>query len=496
MKKIKSLSLFILQVFVISTIFLAAHSSTLNYLPLINKDESSSIFIKTTIDLLGDNNGTLICNASFEQYEPQICADGSGGAIIVWRDIRSGSNGDIYARRILTNGSTTWTVNGVAICTASFNQISPQICSSGADGAVITWQDGRNGLFDIYAQKIFVNGSIAWMADGVAICTASYDQEYPQICSDGMGGAIITWQDYRNLSNYDIYAQRILANGSTVWMADGVAICNASNDQQDHQICSDGIGGAIITWQDYRSEIDIYAQKINSAGSVQWTADGEAICTASNNQRYPQICGNGAGGAIITWDDARSGSFDIYAQKILVNGSSAWMADGVAICTASGGQAYPQICGSEAGGAIITWEDYQSGVDIYAQKINSAGNVQWIPNGEAICTAINDQIFPEICSDGVGGAIITWMDYRSGSKYDIYTQKINSAGSVQWTADGVAICTANNDQHIPQICNDGMGGVVITWWDDRGGSDPDIYAQKIIYDYLPTSDHPEDITTT
>ncbi len=32
--------------------------------------------------------------------------------------------------------------------------------------------------------------------------------------SDGSGGAIIAWQDYRSDDNYDIYAQRVDASGA------------------------------------------------------------------------------------------------------------------------------------------------------------------------------------------------------------------------------------------------------------------------------------------
>ena len=70
---------------------------------------------------------------------------------------------------------------------------------------------------------------------------------------------------------------------------------------------------------------------------------------------------------------------------------------------------------------------------------------QWTADGVALCTAANDQINPQIVSDGSGGAIITWQDYRGGN-YDIYAQRVNASGAVQWTADGVAVCTAAYDQ--------------------------------------------------
>ncbi len=72
------------------------------------------------------------------------------------------------------------------------------------------------------------------------------------------------------------------------------------------QLISDGANNTIITWQDSRDVADdIYAQKVNSNGEVQWTTNGKAICTANGNQLVPQIISDGAGGAIITWDDSR-----------------------------------------------------------------------------------------------------------------------------------------------------------------------------------------------
>ncbi|MFB3896657.1 MAG: hypothetical protein ACE14V_10185, partial [bacterium] len=42
--------------------------------------------------------------------------------------------------------------------------------------------------------------------------TATNNQYYPILVSDGSGGAIIAWQDYRN-GNYDIYAQSVTTDG-------------------------------------------------------------------------------------------------------------------------------------------------------------------------------------------------------------------------------------------------------------------------------------------
>jgi len=104
----------------------------------------------------------------------------------------------------------------------------------------------------------------------------------------------------------------------------------------------------------------------------------------------------------------------------------------------------PNICSDLAGGALITWEDERTGsFDIYAQRVDKDGNFKWTSGGVAICSASGDQSYPEICSDGVGGAIITWEDDR-GADANIYAQRINMDGAVQWTSGGIAICTASD----------------------------------------------------
>ncbi|GAF92796.1 unnamed protein product, partial [marine sediment metagenome] len=52
----------------------------------------------------------------------------------------------------------------------------------------------------------------------------------------------------------------------------------------------------------------------------------------------------------------------------------------------------------------------------------------WMVNGTVISTAINNQAYTQITSDGAGGAIITWRDSRSGTNDDIYAQRVNSSG--------------------------------------------------------------------
>jgi hypothetical protein len=311
-----------------------------------------------------------------------MISDGSGGAILTWQDYRS-NNGfaDIYAQRMSSSGTMLWTANGVNICNQAAAQRGPKLVSDGSNGAIITWYDNRAGNYDIYTQRIGSAGAVQWTTNGVATCTAATDQLKPDICSDGAGGVIVTWSDYRSSTDFNIYAQRIGPGGAIVWAVDGVVMNNnVAYDQTDPKIVSDGMSGAIISWTDYRTgtTADIYAQRVNSTGAVQWTATGVIICTASGDQIKSQLVSDGNNGAYITWEDHRN------------TGNS----------------------------------------DIYAGRIASDAQLNWAATGYPICTSVNDQLNPMIIINGSLGAVIVWQDYRSGNNFDIYEMGFNISGLI------------------------------------------------------------------
>ncbi|MCI0451120.1 MAG: T9SS type A sorting domain-containing protein [Candidatus Latescibacteria bacterium] len=421
-------------------------------------------------------NGNAISIAPSDQEVPVAICDGAGGVIVAWRDSRNGHY-DVYMQRIDGGGAVQWTIDGVPVCTLTGDQYAAALDSDGAGGAIVSWHDARSGNFDIYAQRIDAAGAVQWALDGQSLCTATNHQWGPVVVVEG-GSAIVAWRDTRS-GNHDIYAQRIDDQGIVQWTANGEALCTAANNQWAPAIASDGAGGAIVTWFDFRSgNFDVYAQRIDAMGAVQWTADGVALCTAVDDQESPEIVADGAGGAFVAWHDGRGSTFDIYAQRVDASGAPQWTSDGVAVCTAPSHQWFPVLVPDGVGGVIVTWYDLRTGAyDIYAQRIDGSGVAQWTANGVAMCTAANNQWTPAIATDGAGGAIVTWHDFRAGTP-DIYAQRVDGAGVVQWTANGVALCNAINDQETTTIATDGAGGAMVAWHDFRRNNG-DIYAQRV-----------------
>jgi hypothetical protein len=431
---------------------------------------------------------------------PQICPDGSSGAIVTWQDGRSGSQDDIYAQKMDSAGTPQWTANGVELRGTGItgNAWVPQITSDGSGGAIVTWQDFRSGPWEVYAQRIDSAGTPKWTANGVELRDAGVPNaaHSPQITSDGSGGAIVTWLDYRNGSQGEVYAQRIDSTGTPQWTANGVQLrgTGVANNAYVPQITSDGSGGAIVTWQDDRDgQADIYARRVDSSGVPQWTANGVELrgTGISGNGILPQITSDGMGGAVVTWEDRRTSPWSIYAQRVDSTGTPQWTANGVDMrgTGVSGNAANPRITSDGMGGAVVTWQDRRSGIqlDIYAQRVDSSGAQQWTANGVELRggTAVTgDTYSPQITSDGMGGAIVCWDDFRSVAQRDIYAQRVDSNGVPQWTANGVELRGAGltGSSFASQTTADGTGGAIVCWVDLRSGSRRDIYAQRISND--------------
>jgi hypothetical protein len=439
-------------------------------------------FASVSLHAMWVPDGVGICTMTGNQLNARIIPDGTGGAIMAWQDGR-GSFFNVFAQRVDADGVIQWTADGVAVCPAGRSRVSPQLVSDGEGGAIITWEDSGTGNGeDIYAQRLNSSGAVMWAVGGVVVCGATGNQYAPEIVSDGAGGAVICWRA-GGYTEGRAYAQRVDASGEALWTADGVRLCSTSASQWDPDLASDDAHGAIVTWYDRRSNTnyDIYAQRIDASGAVRWGAAGAAVATETHDQIYPEIACDGAGGAVIVWADLRNSNYcDVYAQRIDTLGNPMWGSGTVAVAAATGYQSAAQIIPDEAGGAVIAWNDSRgTSNDIYAQRLSVTGMAQW-GGGVIVCDALLSQDIPALAPDGTGGAVIAWRDARnSDSDDDIYAQRVDGLGGTRWVTNGAGVCVQRNAQDQVQVVSDGEGGAIFVWRDYRTGASSDIYATAL-----------------
>jgi len=424
------------------------------------------------------------------QWNQRVVTDGHSGAIVVWQDRRGGTTDKIYVQRISASGNPLWLLNGIAVASTNGYQYYPQLAPDGNGGAYIVWQDIRSGVsYDIYAQRVDANGNFLWQQNGVLLSNSAGQQYNPQLIAADTSGIFVTWQDNRS-GAFDIYVQRVDPTGAIRWGSTGLLVCGAASDQIEPMITTDGNHGAYIGWLDYRAgtgTTDIYCQRITSTGTVAWQTDGVPACTAPNLQWNLTLIPDGAGGTVLVWQDRRSGTYDnIFAQRIVSSGKTMWASDGIQIAAMAANQYYPQAVLDGGGGYVVVWQDNRNGTDydIYAQRVASNGGLLWNIPGTSICAAAGNQYNPQIVGQGMS-VFVTWQD-RRGSDFNIYCQRLNLVASPYWHVDGVPVATMPLDQIDPAVVSDGFQGGIIVWDDYHlNTGSTDLFAHRIGSNGLP-----------
>ena len=402
------------------------------------RDPIDKIYVQR-IDAYGHSlwtgNGILASDDVGNFDEPLLISDGAGGCYLAM------SNGGIVVQHLDADGNLLWGTGGVLACALTGFQWSPTLVLNGSDGILLTWSDYRSGDNDIYAQKIAADGTVMWLANGVPVCTAVATQFSSQLISDESGGAIVAWVDDRS-GTYTYYTQRIDPNGAPQWTLDGVAVTTSGYvHSADAALMPDGSGGLVIG---LRESAYLYLQRMNPNGNRLWGDSGlRATPGLSVSQNLPQLLSDEAGGFFMCWEDQRGGSgSDIYGQNYDMDGTPLWTAGGVAITSAPGYQERVQMTGDDMGGFYATWHDDQAGdYDIGAQHMNSDGSFLLPVDGITVCGATGSQRYPRLDTDGEGGCIIVWNDQQSGALYNqsaIYAQRLERNGYLGYPAPTIA----------------------------------------------------------
>jgi hypothetical protein len=368
-----------------------------------------------------------------------------------------------------------------AICRAGNNQSAPRIISDGRGGAIICWHDERAGQnsFDIYAQRIDKDGFVRWTVNGIVVSAAFYSQSKPEITTDDAGGAIISWTDNRNGDN-DVYAQRIDSSGTVLWTPDGVVVADDTTNQADPRIIPDGKHGIIVTWNAQTGnnpDMHIYAQRVDASGNLLWGKQ-VSICSAFIFQNSPCIASDGRGGAYIAWAYYRSSQYDVYAQRVDSSGNVKWQKNGIGVATGGGTQNAVSMVADGAGNAFLAYSDYGSGSQPVLQVVIMKKDG---PTGSLRVTSTSGgQANQQLSNIGKGLLGIAWEDGRVSGKLKSYAQIIDTTGKTLLTVDGVEASNRTGDQVSSTIASDGNGGVIVAWEDKtRGALETDIYAQRI-----------------
>lgn len=382
-----------------------------------------------------------------------------------------------------------WAPSGVRLCLNGCVGDAPRVVPDGVGGAFVAWRDAHNSD-DVFIQHLTGPGLVApgWPPAGLPVVVLSSSQELSGLAPDGMGGALVAWEDLR--SGRKAYVQRILADGSFPpgWPVNGTPATIGPGGQFYPQVAPDGSGGAYLLWQDDRDLAtagdDAYAQHLTASGTVAsgWPGGGLRLVDLPGNQGSINfVLPDDSGGAVFIWSDGRPGAPGGYALRVHADGTIAagWTANGILLAT-DGVRAAAR---DEAGGfyTVSPTPGPTPGFDgtFYLKRITFTGTLAagWPAGGVAVCSAPGDRAGLSIHTDALGGVLLSWYDYRpplTGS--EIFALRVRSDGSIApgWALDGTLISDPSSplSSYDPFIVQDGLGGAYIAWQAQGSGGAP------------------------
>lgn len=337
-----------------------------------------------------------------------------------------------------------------------------------------------------------------WRSDSVtntAIIKHKGSQDRPQIASDGKNGAIIVWEDTRQNSNGDIYAQRLSSEGTLLWRTGGVPICTSYYDQANPKIAADGNGGAWIVWEDRRNGsmgIDLYAQHIDANGMTSYLDNGIGIAVAERDQSNAVLCFNGDDKLFVAWEDDRPASStvrpDIWFNALTFD-TSLHHESGIEIVGAMGLQQEIAMIPDGQSGAVIAWENYKgSPSTIQASRVTSSGTLLWNGGGQNPGTQVykgissqNNCGSPSLARDGNEFLIaFDVQNTRSTLVRDIYANKLTWDGEILWHSGIEVSGEWPGDQSQPQVFSDDSGGFFVVFEHYSGDISPYFYNRDVV----------------
>ncbi len=312
-------------------------------------------------------DGLPVCQAAYAQYNLDMAADGSGGVFMAWQDFRNKRAGDIYAQHITSTGAPAsgWPLDGLAICSDSAEQSCPRIVSDGSDGAYAVWQDRRGGHLALYGQHIQPTGvpGSGWPATGAPLTDASGEETLPAIVCDATGTLRVVWRTegsgtagVRELqigpgyvpSPGQLPAAYVLSEGATAVGAPAI---------------SAAVGGMkLVGWTEWRQEVStLRVQRLLASGQPDpgWPSGGAVATQSPLGRNAPSLVAEADSGVVVAWEDYRSGSSDVYSQRVSGAGliSPGWAVNGLPVATGSAEQFAPSITADGSGGVVATWAD-------------------------------------------------------------------------------------------------------------------------------------------
>lgn len=306
-----------------------------------------------------------------------------------------------------------------------------------------------------------------WSGDtmvNLTVAGRASEQVQPKIRATPDGGAYVSWLD-NFAGGYDVYLQRLDAQGNLLWPAPGLLIADrAVSSTQDYELAVASDGDALIAFNTdggvSGQALQVGVQRVSPQGVARWASGGVIVSSGAESKNMPRLAVLADGSAAVGWSYSPAGLRSRTAvTRVSGTGTLLW-ATPVEEVNASNfnlNLSDLQPAGASAGdGSLAALFVLQNGTTgsaarhLFAQKYDASGSRQWATGGALLPIFTTGSIqlgnFPTFVPDGQGGAVFAW--YETGGARNASLQHALSTGALKFPA---ALATAGSTAGLIRI---------------------------------------------
>jgi hypothetical protein len=367
-----------------------------------------------TVDegLVENTSGDLRITNNFASSDFVYIGKSDTGFGVVWQDKRDGANGQIYFAGLTSQGVRV-TPGDLRVSNTNGSSGHPAIAWSGNSWGLV-YSDDTSGDQELYYRPLNGNGSPTGTA--IRLTNSNGLTDWPDLVWTGQNYAVAYEDGRAGANKQDLYFQRFDRNGTRIG---GELQITTDPARQSSPILKWNGQEFGLTWTDYRNanNREIYFRRLAPDGTPR---GGEVrITNDPADSAWPDMAWNDVAGEwAIVWHDQRDGNAEVYFTRLDATGNK--RGGDVRLTNANGFSGYASIDwnGFQYG---ISWQDDRTAANlpsIYFAQVSSLG----VKNGNELklSTGTGVSSFTTALWNGQTFAFC-WRDDRNGaSNTEIY----------------------------------------------------------------------------
>ncbi|HQY50972.1 MAG TPA: hypothetical protein PLD63_01240 [Ignavibacteria bacterium] len=449
------------------------------------------------------SDNTVISNAASDQATPKIATTSDGGCYITWFD-NSVPNYSVYLQKLDRHGVPQFPNNGLLISNHTQNTFLQDfnIDVDANDNAVLVFTDLRNGSqLNPFAYLISPTGNFLWGANGISLTdSTTIVQNIPVVTTTSDGNFVFAWQ-YISGGNRIIAMQKLNSAGVKQWGSAPKKLRGTGAERWEYaRLIKSNSGNVIMSWIVYLGNIvttsstKLFTQKFDVNGNGLWTAPQDTVQNIGRIyglSYIPTLVSDGQDGAVYTWTDDRDVNTrsSVWVQRFNSTGAAQFPKNGTEATTLSTNQHYsPSTTYLPSTGETVTFWTETNGAQtvvggLYGQKFDAAGNQQWGTSGKEFKAMDNNQLSFISALSNDTSVVVSYSESQFASANTLVKGlKTGPSSESLWSGNIITAASFLSSKVRRQSAMDNTSGMVTMVWSDNRSGSGDILAQNINLD--------------